>query len=293
MQQIKTVAEMQRAASTARGSVGLVLTMGYLHAGHMALVKMARQENDVVAATIFVNPTQFGPTEDLASYPRDLQRDLFMLREAGVDMVFTPEPSEIYPDGYSSYVAVEGLSDRLEGYSRPGHFRGVTTVVAKMFNIIPATRAYFGQKDAQQLLVIRRMARDLNFRHQIVAVPTVRDADGLALSSRNVHLSPEERQAALVLPRALSRAVEMCEQGERSATAIRTELRAMLEAEPQVKADYVTVSDPDTLEELDQIDGAALVALAARVGNTRLIDNTLLGCSAVNPGENPPAEGRV
>lgn len=277
MIQIKTVSDMRRALAKAQGSIGLVPTMGYLHAGHMALVERACEENDVVVATIFVNPTQFGPEEDLERYPRDLERDLALLREAGVDFVFTPEPAEIYPDGYSSYVTVEGLSEKLEGTFRPGHFRGVATVVAKLFNIIPAHRAYFGQKDAQQVVIIKRMARDLNFQHQIVVVPTVRDVDGLALSSRNVYLKPEERQAALVLPRALFHARELYEKGQRSATEIRTALRAMLEAEPMVKTDYVTVSDPDTLEELDRIDGRALVALAARVGNTRLIDNIVLG----------------
>ncbi len=277
MKQISTVAEMRRALADVHGSVGLVPTMGYLHAGHMALVERARRENDIVVVTIFVNPTQFGPEEDFARYPRDVQRDLGMLRKAGVDYVFTPELSEIYPEGFSSYVTVEGLSDKLEGAFRPGHFRGVATVVAKLLNIIPAERAYFGQKDAQQVVVIRRMARDLNFRHQIVAVPTVREPDGLALSSRNVYLNGEERQSALVLSRALFAARDMYEKGERNAQEIRSAMRAMLEAEPGVKADYVTVSDPESLEELDHIEGRALVALAARVGKTRLIDNVVLG----------------
>lgn len=277
MKQISTVAEMRRALADVHGSVGLVPTMGYLHAGHMALVERARRENDVVVVTIFVNPTQFGPEEDFARYPRDAQRDLGMLRKAGVDYVFTPEPPEIYPEGFSSYVTVEGLSDKLEGAFRPGHFRGVATVVAKLLNIIPAERAYFGQKDAQQVVVIRRMARDLNFRHQIVAVPTVREPDGLALSSRNVYLNGEERQSALVLSRALFAARDMYEKGERNAQEIRSAMRAMLEAEPGVKADYVTVSDPGSLEELDHIEWRALVALAARVGKTRLIDNVVLG----------------
>lgn len=277
MKQVTAVSEIRRALSKVRGSIGLVPTMGYLHAGHMALVKRARAENDIVVVTIFVNPTQFGPEEDLDRYPRNMKRDLSMLREVGVDFVFTPEPGEMYPEGYSSYVTVERYSDKLEGIFRPGHFRGVATVVAKLFNIIPANRAYFGQKDAQQVVIIRRMARDLNFQHQIVAVPTVRDADGLAMSSRNSYLKPEERQAALVLPRALFLAKELYSQGQRNATEIRTAVRAMLDSEPMVKTDYVTVSDPDSLEELDQIEGRALVALAARVGSTRLIDNILLG----------------
>ena len=277
MRQISTIAEMRRALAGVHGSVGLVPTMGYLHAGHMALVERARRENDVVVVSIFVNPTQFGPHEDYGRYPRDLGRDLAMLQEAGVDLVFTPEPSEMYPEGFCSFVSVEGLSEKLEGAFRPGHFRGVATVVAKLFNIIPAERAYFGQKDAQQVVVIRRMVRDLNFRHQIVAVPTVREPDGLALSSRNVYLNPEERESALVLSRALFMAREMYEKGERDAREIRSAMRAMLEAEPRVKVDYVTVSDPESLDELERIEGQALVALAARVGSTRLIDNIVLG----------------
>ena len=277
MKRISTVREMRRAVERVRGSVGLVPTMGYLHAGHMALVERARRENDVVVATIFVNPTQFGPDEDLERYPRDLRRDLSMLEEAGVDFVFTPSTEEMYPEGFATYVQVEGLSDRLEGSFRPGHFRGVATVVAKLFNIIPATRAYFGRKDAQQAVIIKRMVRDLNFRHEIVVVPTVRDSDGLALSSRNAYLNEEERRAALALSRALFLAEELYGRGERSAREIRTAVRAVLDAEPMLKTDYVTVSDPESLEELDRIDGKALVALAARVGSTRLIDNVVLG----------------
>ena len=277
MRQISTIAEMRRALAGVQGSVGLVPTMGYLHAGHMALVERARRENDVVVVSIFVNPTQFGPNEDYGRYPRDLGRDLAMLREAGVDFVFTPEPSEMYPEGFCSFVSVEGLSEKLEGAFRPGHFRGVATVVAKLFNIVPAQRAYFGQKDAQQVVVIRRMARDLNFPHEIVTVPTVREPDGLALSSRNVYLNPEQRRSALVLSRALFAARELYERGERDAREIRSAMRAMLDAEPGVTTDYVTVSDPESLEELERIEGPALVALAARVGDTRLIDNIVLG----------------
>lgn len=268
---------MRRVLADVHGSVGLVPTMGYLHAGHMALVERARRENDIVVVSIFVNPTQFGPGEDFERYPRDEKRDLAQLRKAGVDFVFTPSPSEMYPEGFSTYVTVEGLSDKLEGAFRPGHFRGVATVVAKLFSIVLATRAYFGQKDAQQVVVIRRMARDLNLPHEIVAVPTVREEDGLAMSSRNVYLDAEERQSALVLSRALFMARDMYEKGERSAVEIRTAIRAMLDAEPGVKTDYVTVSDPETLEEMDRVEGRALVALAARVGKTRLIDNLVLG----------------
>jgi len=277
MEQIKTISEMRRALATVGGSVGLVPTMGFLHAGHMALVERARRENDIVVVTIFVNPTQFGPQEDLERYPRAMERDLAILAEKGVDLVFTPDPEEIYPPGYSSYVTVEGLSEKLEGAFRPGHFKGVATIVAKLFNIIPADRAYFGQKDAQQVTIIKRMAQDLNFRHQIVVVPTVRDPDGLALSSRNVYLNPEERRAALVLSKALFHARDLFDSGQRDANELRAAMWAILKTEPMVKTDYVTVSDPDTLEELSSIDTRALVALAARVGNTRLIDNILLG----------------
>ena len=250
--------------------------MGFLHAGHMALVNRARAENQVVVVTIFVNPTQFGPNEDLATYPRDLDRDLAMLRQAGVDLVFTPDASDIYPEGFRSYVTVEGLSDRLEGLSRPGHFRGVATVVAKLFNIVPADRAYFGQKDAQQVVVIKRMVRDLNFRHEIVVVPTVREEDGLALSSRNVYLNGEERQAALALSRGLFLARDLYQSGERNAEVLRSAVRRVMDAEPMLQTDYVTVSDTETLEELDRIDRPALVAVAARIGRTRLIDNVVL-----------------
>jgi pantoate--beta-alanine ligase len=277
MKVVRTVADMRRGMEPIHGSVGLVPTMGFLHAGHMALVDRARRENDYVAVSIFVNPAQFGPQEDLSRYPRDMERDLSMLRDAGVDLVFAPEVAEVYPEGFSTSVTVEGLSDKLEGTFRPSHFRGVATVVAKLFNIIPADRAYFGQKDAQQVLVLRRMARDLNFRHEIVVVPTVREPDGLALSSRNSYLNAEERQSALVISRALHLAEEMHRGGERRATEIRSAMRALLEATPLVKTDYVSVSNPDTLEELDRIEERALVAVAARVGRTRLIDNILLG----------------
>ncbi len=276
MKQINTVAEMRRELATVRGTVGLVPTMGFLHAGHMSLVNRARAENDVVVTSIFVNPTQFRPGEDLSSYPRDMQRDLEMLSDAGVDIVFAPDVEEMYPPGYGTFVTVEGAADRLEGEFRPGHFRGVATVVAKLFNIVAADRAYFGQKDAQQVLVVKQMARDLNFRHEIVVVPTVRESDGLALSSRNVYLDPEQRQAALALSRSLFLTKDMYDRGERDAARIRAAMTALLDAEPMIKVDYVTVSDAETLEELDRITGRALVALAARIGTTRLIDNVVL-----------------
>lgn len=277
MRQVSTVSELRQALRSVQGSVGLVPTMGYLHAGHMALVARARAENDYVVVTIFVNPAQFGPNEDLNRYPRDLDRDLRLLREAKADLVFTPDEPEVYPEGFSTYVTVGNLGEKLEGQFRPGHFRGVATVVAKLFNMVPADRAYFGQKDAQQTVVIKRMARDLNFPHEIVVVPTVREPDGLALSSRNVYLNAEERQSALSLSRSLLLARDMYAGGERNARKIRSAMRALLDATPLVKVDYVTVSDPETLDELEGVEGKALVAVAARVGKTRLIDNVVLG----------------
>lgn len=277
MRQVSTVSELRQALRSVQDSVGLVPTMGYLHAGHMALVARARAENDYVVVTIFVNPAQFGPNEDLNRYPRDLDRDLRLLREAKADLVFTPDEPEVYPEGFSTYVTVGNLGEKLEGQFRPGHFRGVATVVAKLFNMVPADRAYFGQKDAQQTVVIKRMARDLNFPHEIVVVPTVREPDGLALSSRNVYLNAEERQSALSLSRSLLLARDMYAGGERNARKIRSAMRALLDATPLVKVDYVTVSDPETLDELEGVEGKALVAVAARVGKTRLIDNVVLG----------------
>lgn len=253
-------------------------TMGYLHEGHLTLVRRARRENDHVVATIFVNPTQFGPHEDLASYPRDPQRDLMLLKKDGVDAVFMPSAEEMYPPGYCTYVNVERITERLEGASRPGHFRGVATVVAKLFNIVEPHRAYFGQKDAQQLLVIKRMVADLNMNIEVVPVPTVREPDGLAMSSRNTYLNPTERRAALVLYRALTLAQELWRQGERDATRIRQEMEAFIRKEPLAKIDYVSIADPDSLEELTLLDDRpALVSLAVRIGKTRLIDNVMLG----------------
>jgi pantoate--beta-alanine ligase len=272
---VATIAEV-RAERAQLGRLGLVPTMGFLHAGHMSLVERAKAECDGVAVSIFVNPTQFGEAQDLDRYPRDLPRDLAMLESAGVDLVFTPEPAEIYPAGFSSSVDVGAPSHPLEGASRPGHFAGVATVVAKLFNIFQPTRAYFGQKDAQQTVVIRRMARDLDMPVEVVIAPTVRDADGLALSSRNARLSAEERPHALALFRALTAAREAFEAGERSGDALRSAMRDVLAAEPDVEADYVSVADPETLAELQQLSGSALASLAARVGPVRLIDNLIL-----------------
>jgi len=254
-----------------------VPTMGYLHQGHLELVRRARAENKTVVASIFVNPTQFGPKEDFASYPRDPERDLALLEKEGTDIVFMPGAEEMYPEGFNSWVEVEKVADRLEGALRPGHFRGVATVVCKLFNIVQPHRAYFGQKDAQQLIVIKKMVADLDMDIEVIAVPTVREPDGLAMSSRNTYLDPEERKAALVLWKALSLAQERWQKGERSAERLRQEMTALIQKEPRATIDYVSIADPDSLEELSRIDGAALVSMAVRIGKTRLIDNITLG----------------
>lgn len=282
MQVLETIKAF-RAARRTMGELGVVPTMGYLHAGHIALVERARAENSAVAATIFVNPTQFGPNEDLTRYPRDLPRDLQMLERAGTDLVFVPSVAEMYPAGFHTVVKVEGSTRVLEGAVRPGHFKGVATVVCKLLNIVDAERAYFGQKDAQQTVVVRRMVRDLNMRTQIVVVPTVREPDGLALSSRNTYLNPTERAAAPVLYRSL-RAVEATWQsGERNGDRLREIMSAVLAGEPLAQVDYVSVADPETLEELSDIQNQALVSLAVRLGRTRLIDNVLLDSLTPTP----------
>ncbi len=280
MQITTTISEARalRASTPAGQTVGFVPTMGYLHAGHLSLVEMARSQNDIVVVSIFVNPTQFGPNEDLSRYPRDMERDLALLQEAAVDWVFTPMTEEIYPSGYSTYIDVREVTSRLEGAARPGHFQGVATVVAKLFNIVQPYRAYFGQKDAQQVVVVRKMVRDLNFPVEIVVGETVREPDGLAMSSRNVYLNPQERQAALVLYKALSEARNLWEQGERWGNPLREVMQRTLAAEPLAHPDYVSVADPFTLQELDDAGNAreALASLAVRIGNTRLIDNLVL-----------------
>ena len=280
MNVISTIDAMREMKSSMphSASVGFVPTMGYLHTGHLSLVEMARSRDDIVGVSIFVNPTQFGPNEDLSRYPRDMERDLAMLKEAGVDWVFTPSANEVYPPGYSTYVEVRKVTARLEGEVRPGHFLGVSTVVAKLFNIVQPTRAYFGQKDAQQVAVIRKMVRDLNFPLDVVVGQTVREPDGLAMSSRNVYLSPEERRAALVLYKALNAAKEIWENGERRATSLREAISRVIAAEPLARPDYVSVADPLTLQELDDSGDAqeALASLAVRIGKTRLIDNFIL-----------------
>jgi pantoate--beta-alanine ligase len=271
MQVLKTVAAF-RAARATLGELGLVPTMGFLHAGHLSLVERARTENPAVAASIFVNPTQFGPNEDLARYPRDLPRDLDLLDAAGVDLVFAPDPGEIYPPGFDLSIQVGGVTDVLEGAVRPGHFAGVATVVAKLFNIVQPTRAYFGQKDAQQSVVIRKLVRDLDMPVEIIVAPTVREADGLALSSRNSYLTPEERAVAPALFQALSAAKARFDAGERDAEVLRSAMRAAL-ATPELRIDYVSVADAESLRELQSVEGSALASLAIRLGATRLIDN--------------------
>jgi pantoate--beta-alanine ligase len=274
---VRTIGEV-RDARPRFASLGLVPTMGFLHAGHMSLVERARADCGAVAVSIFVNPTQFGPGEDLGRYPRDLPRDLEALAAAGVDLVFTPEPDEIYPAGFATHIDVGPVAGPLEGASRPGHFAGVATVVAKLFNIFQPDRAYFGQKDAQQTVVIRRMARDLDLPVEVVVAPTVREPDGLALSSRNAYLSAEERARAPVLFIALSAARTRFAAGERDADALRAIIRETIAAVPGLEIDYVSVADPESLEELESLgSGPALASLAARLGHTRLIDNLLLG----------------
>jgi pantoate--beta-alanine ligase len=276
MKVVSTTNEIRSLRATVQNqTVGLVPTMGYLHTGHISLVDMARQQSDMVAVSIFVNPAQFGPNEDFSRYPRDPERDLGMLREAGVDWVFTPSVEEIYPPGYSTYVEVRDVTTRLEGEMRPSHFTGVATVVAKLFNIVQPTRAYFGQKDAQQVVVIKKMVRDLDFPLQIVVGPTMREPDGLAMSSRNVYLNPQERQAALVLFRALNAAKSLWDRGEHRGMPLRQAMTQTLSAEPLARPDYISVAKPDTLQELDDTGEAkeALASLAVRIGKTRLIDN--------------------
>ena len=278
MQVIKIISGARKARQQLVGSIGFVPTMGYLHEGHLSLVKRARKENSTVVVSIFVNPTQFGRGEDFRQYPRDLDRDLEMLEREKTDIVFVPSEAEMYPlaNGFNSWVDVEGVTERLEGASRPGHFRGVATICAKLFNIVQPTRAYFGEKDAQQVVVITRMVADLNMNLEIVVVPTVRESDGLAMSSRNTYLGPRERKAAPVLFKALSLTEELWRGGERDAAKIRRKMTSLIQKEPLARIDYVSIADPNTLEELRKIDRPALVSLAVKIGKTRLIDNITL-----------------
>ena len=281
MEVASTVAEMRTLRRAMAGGVGFVPTLGYLHAGHRSLLRAARAQNEHTVASIFVNPTQFNQPEDFDSYPRDTENDQATLREEGVDAVFTPSVDEMYPDGPETTVEVGDITDRLEGAHRPGHFAGVTTIVSKLFDVVEPTRAYFGQKDAQQLAVIRRMVRDLGLSVEIVAMPTIREADGLAMSSRNARLSTEERAAALVLANALRLAGASYRSGERNASTMRDAMLALIAAQPLARVDYVSVADTTTLAELTSIEAAALVSLAVQFGDVRLIDNITL----------PPADG--
>jgi pantoate--beta-alanine ligase len=276
MKVVQTIAGMKEARRRLRGSVGFVPTMGYLHKGHLELARRSRDENRYTVVSIFVNPTQFGPKEDFAKYPRDTERDLAMLGKEMVNIVFMPGAAEMYPPRYCTWVDVEKVTERLEGAIRPGHFRGVATVVAKLFNIVEPTRAYFGQKDAQQLVVIKKMAADLNMNLEVIAVPTVREPDGLAMSSRNVYLNPGEREAALILAKSLSLARKLWSKGERNADIIRKELTTLIKTEPLGNIEYVSVADAETLEELVKIDRPTVISLAVKIGKTRLIDNILL-----------------
>jgi pantoate--beta-alanine ligase len=279
MQLLSTVGEM-RAASLAvrkRGqSLGLVPTMGALHAGHIALMRTARAQCDVVAASVFVNPKQFGPNEDFSKYPRTFEKDCALLEAEGVALVFAPRPEEMYPAGASTFVDVEGVGDRLDGASRPGHFRGVATVVTKLFHIVGPDKAFFGQKDAAQVAVLRSMVRDLNFDLELVVCPTVREPDGLALSSRNRYLSSEERRRALVLSTALNVIAATYRAGQKDVARLLEAGRSVLAAEPEVRIDYLEIVNADTLQPLTEAAAGALVAVAAYVGATRLIDNTIL-----------------
>ena len=277
MKVVTSLSDLRLARAELPGPVGFVPTMGFLHTGHISLVQAARGQCASVAASIFVNPTQFGPTEDLSRYPRNLPRDLEMLEAAGVALVWTPTPESMYPPGYQTWVEVQDLTKGLEGGLRPGHFRGVTTVVTKLFNAIQPDRAYFGQKDAQQAAVIRRMTLDLDLAIQIVVCPTAREADGLAMSSRNTYLDPAERKAAPVLFQALSAAQAAWQTGERSADTLRRIVQEMIASEPLVRLQYVSCADYDTLEELEQVHTRALLSMAVQLGSTRLIDNVVIG----------------
>jgi pantoate--beta-alanine ligase len=274
---VSTLEELRSARALLDAPLGLVPTMGYLHEGHLSLARRAREECGSVAVSIFVNPTQFGPNEDLAKYPRDLERDLHLLESVDVDLVWTPTPETIYPSGFQTWVEVEQVSRGLEGAQRPGHFRGVTTVVSKLFNAVRPDKAYFGQKDAQQVAVIRQMTRDLNFPIEIVVCPIVREPDGLAMSSRNVYLDTEQRKAATVLYHALSAAKSAYDKGERQAEKLQQIMKETLASEPLAQMQYVSCADYDTLQELETVKSKALLSMAVFMGKTRLIDNFVLG----------------
>ncbi len=277
MKTVTSIPELRAARAQLAAPVGLVPTMGYLHAGHLSLVQAAKRECATVTVSIFVNPTQFSPNEDLEAYPRDLSRDLELLDHESVDLVWTPTTEIMYPEGFQTWVTVEEVTKPLEGAMRPGHFPGVTTVVAKLFNAVQPDRAYFGQKDAQQTIVIRQMVKDLDFPVDTIICPIVREADGLAMSSRNAYLSPAERQAATVLYRALTAAQSAFQKGERKADRLRAIMSEVINREPLARLQYISCADPDTLEELNGLVQEALLSMAVFVGKTRLIDNLKLG----------------
>ncbi|MCD6391239.1 MAG: pantoate--beta-alanine ligase [Dehalococcoidia bacterium] len=273
MEVVKTIPELRTLRQKLSGTVGFVPTMGHLHEGHLALVKQASMENSAVIVSIYVNPTQFSLSEDFADYPRDLNRDLELLRREAVDIIFVPSDDEMYPPGFSSWVEVEEVTERLEGASRPRHFRGVATIVTKLLNIVRPSRAYFGQKDAQQVAVVKRIVADLNMGVEIVVVPTVRESDGLAMSSRNIYLSSRERQAATILFQSLMLARQLWQDGEKNTDKIQQQMTSLIQKEPLAQIDYISIADAETLEELKSIDRPALAVLAVRIGKTRLIDN--------------------
>ena len=277
MKTVKAIQDLFQLRKDFPSPVGLVPTMGYLHQGHLSLVERARNECASVIVSIFVNPTQFGPQEDLGSYPRDISRDLNLLEEIGVDLIWIPKKEEIYPSEFQTWVTVEEVTQPLEGAMRPGHFRGVTTIVAKLFNAIQPDKSYFGQKDAQQAVVIRRMVKDLNYPIEIVICPTIREPDGLAMSSRNVYLSPQERKSAAVLFKALSAAENAYMDGVQDADVLREIMSDITSSEPSARIDYISCADPDNLNELSGPVKRALLSMAVNFGDTRLIDNILIG----------------
>lgn len=278
MEIAKTISEMKSLRRKCAGTVGFIPTMGYLHEGHLELVRTAKKENQAVVVSIYVNPTQFAPDEDLKEYPRDIDRDLSTLEKVNTDIVFTPSDTEMYPAGFNTWVVTKGITEKQEGKSRPTHFQGVTTVCNKLFNIVEPHRAYFGQKDAQQARVIQKMVSDLNMNLHIVVVPTFREKDGLAMSSRNTYLNAEERQSATILYKSLCLAQDMYDNGERDTARIRSAMIELISSSiPDAKIDYVSIANTDTLDELDSIEGRALVTLAVRIGKPRLIDSIILG----------------
>jgi pantoate--beta-alanine ligase len=276
MHVIKTITEIKAVRQSLKVPVGFVPTMGYLHEGHLSLVRKAKTDNNSVIVCIYVNPTQFSVNEDLSAYPRDLKRDLALLETENVDIVFFPSDKEIYPNGYDTFVTVENLTRPLEGNSRPTHFQGVTTIVNKLFNIVQPHNTYFGQKDAQQALVIKKMVADLNMNLKVIICPTIRESDGLAMSSRNVYLTPDQRKAAPVLYNSLMLAERLFKNGEKDSSKIVEQMKNLIQQEPLANIDYISINDTETLTELKTIEKTALISTAVKFGNTRLIDNIIL-----------------